>query len=129
MDYCDTRYLPAAQRLMTGRDKPESLEGNREKLAEAMRFMEHEGLRKLGGGPFWLGSTPTLVDFHYLPFFERFAVYEELAGARWPEDCTRLRQCFESLSQRPSYLATRHSLDFHLDQQRRFAALAAARRS
>jgi glutathione S-transferase len=123
MDYCETRYLPAAHRLMAEGEQPGKLAANREKLAEAMRFIEHEGLRKLSGGPFWLGAAPTLVDFHFLPFFERFAVYEELAGARWPDDCTRLRLCFASLSQRPSYLATRHTLDYHLDQQRKLVAL------
>jgi glutathione S-transferase len=126
MDYCETRYLPAAHRLMAEREKPGKLEENRGKLAEVMRFMEHEGVRRLGSGPFWLGSSPTLVDFHFLPFFERFAVYEELAGARWPEDCTRLRLCFEALSERPSFLATRHTLDYHLEQQRKLTSLRTA---
>jgi len=123
MDYCETRYLPATHRLMAERKQADRLAANREKLAEIMRFMEHEGLRKLGDGPFWIGGSPTLVDFQFLPFFERFAVYEELAGAVWPEDCTRLRHWYATLGQRRSFIETRHTLDYHLEQQRQLAAL------
>jgi glutathione S-transferase len=126
MDYCETRYLPATHRLMAERGQPARLAENRAKLAEVMRFMEHEGLRKLGAGPYWMGSSPTLVDFQFLPFFERFAVYEELAGAEWPEDCTRLRDWHAALGERRSYLETRHTLDFHLEQQRKLSALRTA---
>jgi glutathione S-transferase len=125
MDYCETRYLPATHRLMAEREKPEKLGENRARLTEVMRFMEHEGLRKLGNGPCWIGAQPTLVDFQFLPFFERFAVYEELAGAQWPDDCTRLRHWYETMSGRRSFTETRHTLDFHLEQQRRLAALRA----
>jgi glutathione S-transferase len=104
MDYCETRYLPAAHRLMAERDQPGKLSENRAKLAEIMRFMEHEGLRKLSDGPFWMGTAPTLVDFQFMPFLERFAVYEELAGAEWPEDCERLRRWYDTIGQRPSFV-------------------------
>jgi glutathione S-transferase len=126
MDYCETRFLPAAHRLMAERDDAKRLADNRARLDEVLRFMENEGLRKLGTGPFWMGATPTLVDFQYLPFFERFPVYEELAGARWPDDCSRLRLWFETMAERPSFLQTRHTLDFHLEQQRRLAERRAA---
>ncbi len=129
MDYCETRYLPATQRLMAEREQPAQLADNQARLAEVMRFMEHEGLRKLGDGPYWLGSAPTLVDFQFLPFFERFAVYQELAGAEWPEECTRLREWYSAMGQRRSFLETRHTLDFHLEQQRKLAAVWAAARA
>ena len=110
---------------MAERDQPGKLTENREKLAEVMRFMEHEGLRKLSDGPYWMGAAPMLVDFQFLPFLERFAVYEELAGAEWPEDCTRLRRWYDTIGQRRSFIETRHTLDFHLEVQR--AARGAAR--
>ncbi len=126
MDYCETRYLPAAFRLMAEREHAGKLNENREKLTAVLRFMEHEGLRKLSEGPYWMGSAPTLVDFHYLPFLERFAVYEELAGAEWPADCSRLRLWYDTLGQRRSFVETRHTLDFHLEAQRKLAARRAA---
>lgn len=131
MDYCETRLLPATHRLMSERERADRLVENRGRFTEVLRFMEHEGLRRLGDGPFWMGAAPTLVDFQFLPFFERFAVYEQLAGAEWPADCTRLRGWFDALAARRSYLETRHTLDYHLEQQRRLAerrASAAAAR-
>lgn len=125
MDFCETRYLPAAHRLMAEREQPERSTGNRAKLAETLRFMEQEGLRKLGAAPYWLGTTPTLVDFQFMPFFERFAVYEELAGAEWPEDCSKLREWYAAMSARRSHIETRHTLDYHLEQQRQLTALRA----
>ena len=130
MDHCDARFLPALLRLMAARDKPGELAAARDRLGEVMRFMDR-GLRNSGDDPYWLGAHPSLADFHYLPFFERFAVYEELAGAEWPDDCTRLRAWHETAGQRPSFIATRHTLDFHLSlqqrmDQRRAAASAAA---
>jgi glutathione S-transferase len=119
MDYCETRFLPATHRLMAERSDPGKTTANRDKLTEVLRFIEHEALRKLGDGPFWMGARPTLVDFQFLPFFERFAVYEELAGAHWPEDCPRLRQWYQVLAERSSFIQTRHTLDFHLEQQRK----------
>ena len=126
MDYCDTRYLPATHKLMADREHPQRRAEAQAKLTEVLRFIEHEGLRRLGDGPYWLGAAPSLVDFHYLPFFERFAVYQELAGAEWPGDCTRLRQWYETAGQRRSFIETRHTLDFHLDQQRRMQERRAA---
>lgn len=126
MDYCETRYLPAAHRLIAERAKPGKLAENREKLTAVMRFMEHEGLRKLGDGPYWMGAAPTLVDFQFMPFLERFPIYEELAGATWPDDCQRLRRWYDAMSERRSFLETRHTLEFHLDMQRRAAARRAA---
>ena len=126
MDYCETRYLTAVHRLMIDRDQPAKLKESHEKLTEVLRFMEHEGLRKLGNGPYWMGPQPMLVDFQFLPFFERFPVYQELAGAEWPEECTRLRHWYETIAQRRSFLETRHTLDFHLEQQRKMAARRAA---
>ncbi len=118
MDYCDTRYVPAIHKLLAAGGNPQAQAAAQEKLGEVLRFLEHEGLRKLGDGPCWLGATPTLPDIHYLPFFERFPAYQELAGAVWPADCTRLRQWYEAAGQRQSFLETRHTLDFHLTQQR-----------
>jgi glutathione S-transferase len=129
MDYCDTRFLPAAHRLMMDREQPAKRSEALVKLNETLRFMEFEGLRKLSDGPYWLGREPGLLDCHLLPFFERFPVYQELAGAEWPEDCTRLRAWYDTIGQRDSFLATRHTLDFHLDQQRQLSALRAAART
>lgn len=116
MDYCDTRFQPAVYRLLAGRKDEAQRRDLLAALMDSFRFMETEGLQKLGAAPFWMGTHPTLVDTHFLPFFERFALCEELAGATWPADCPRLRQWYDTVTARPSFIATRHTLDFHLDR-------------
>lgn len=120
MDYCDTRFQPAVNRLLAERNSDTAQTEHLARLMEVFRFIETEGLQKPGpkldDRPFWMGAQPTLVDFHFLPFFERFALCEELAGAEWPADCPQLRQWYDTLSARPSFIATRHTLDFHLDR-------------
>jgi glutathione S-transferase len=125
IDYCDRRFLPACYRLRANGEQPDLQRENLDKLTEVLRFMEHEGLRKLGPGPYWLGARPSLVDFHYLPFFERFPVYEQTRGAEWPADCARLREWFDTMRKRKSFQATAHPLEYHLERYRqRIATMA-----
>lgn len=128
MDYCETRFLPATRRLMQERDDDARRAENLDKVYAVLRFMENEGLRRLSDGPFWFGDAPTLVDFQYLPFFERFAVYEVMAGLEWPADCPRLRAWFDAMVERDSVKPTLRPLAYHLEQQRRLAERIAQRR-
>lgn len=128
IDYCETRFLPAAHQLMTSADDPAKRAANDAKLTEVLRFLEHEGLRKAGGGPYFLGSEVSLVDLQFSPFFERFGTYEQLAGATWPADCTRLRDWLTSMQARASYRATSHPPEYHLEVRRQMQQRLAARR-
>jgi len=124
MDYCDNRYLPACFKLAFARKNPEKLDANLKAVEDALLFIEHEGFRKLAAitgeqGPYWLGATSGLVDFHYMPFFERFACYEELFGAAIPAECTRLSAWLDAMQDRESVRATSHDRAYHLEQYRR----------
>ena len=66
------------------------------------------------------GEQLTLVDVQYAPFAERFPCYEDLWGAEWPEDCTRLREWFAAISQRNSFRQTSHDFEFHMERYRRY---------
>jgi glutathione S-transferase len=130
MDYCDTRFLTATHKLMAEADDPASRLANVAKLTEVLRFLEHEGLRKLGPGPFFFGDTVSLVDLQFSPFFERFGTYATLGGAVWPEDCSRLRTWFEAMQGRASFRATARPLEFHLETRRKMQLrIAEARRA
>ena len=127
MDYCETRFLPATHRLMRERHDLAQHSKNLDNIYAVLRFIEREGLRQLSDGPFWFGDSPTLVDFQYLPFFERFAVYEELAGLEWPTNCSRLRTWLDAMVERDSVKPTLRPLAYHLEQQRRLAERIAQR--
>lgn len=129
MDYCESRFLPAAHKVLWERDQPEKHAANLTAIYEVLRFMEQEGLAKLSDGPYWFGDRPTLVDFQFLPFFERFSVYEALAGLKWPADCPRLRRWFDAMCERPSVSATLRPVESHIEQHHRLAAAIAKRRA
>jgi len=118
MDYCETRFLVATHKLMSEAADPARRADNDARLTGVLRFIEHEGLRKLGTGPYFFGTRVSLVDPQFSPFFERFGTYEQLGGATWPTDCTRLREWFEAMQGRASYLATARPVEFHLEARR-----------
>jgi glutathione S-transferase len=118
MDYCETRFLVATHKLMSEAGDPTRRADNVAKLTEVLRFIEHEGLRKLGAGPYFMGEQVSLVDLQFSPFFERFGTYERLGGAAWPDDCTRLHAWFEAMKLRASYRATARPVEYHLEARR-----------
>ncbi len=128
MDYCETRFLTATHKLMSEADDPKRRAANLVKLDEVLRFIEYEGLRKLSGGPFWLGADVSLVDLQFSPFFERFGTYEELAGASWPSDCPRLTEWFAAMRERESYRRTAKPTADHVAARREMLASIAERR-
>ena len=122
MDYCETRFLTTTHKLMTEADDDARRAANVDKLTEVLRFIEHEGLRRLGDGPYFLGREVSLVDLQFSPFFERFGTYEQLAGATWPADCTRLRAWLEAMQTRRSYVETAHPVEFHVEARKKMLA-------
>lgn len=103
MDYCDSRLGNASWQLMQAKDDPEKRAAALQVLGEACQFIEHEGLRKLSDGPYWLGEQVTLVDIQFIPFMSRFGAED---AAALPDDCTRLRDWIKLMSAHPSFLAT-----------------------
>lgn len=130
MDHCDHRFLPVMHNLMWQSDGEDKRAASLDKAGEALRELEHRGLAESGAGPYWFGELPSLVDFQYLPFFERLPVYQELCGLDWPVDCTRLSTWFDAMCARDSVRPTLRSADEHLAQQRRLIErISAARKS
>jgi glutathione S-transferase len=113
---------------MRHRDDPDKLPAAIDKTLEALRELETRGLARSGDGPYWLGAQPSLVDFQYLPFFERFPVYEELCGLSWPAACVRLRHWFDMMVERSSVQPTLRSAEYHVANQRQLNELIATMR-
>ena len=71
IDYANTRFVPAFSGLLRA-ESPAAEDAARVALDGVLEFVEHEGLGKLSSdGPFWFGSSITLVDFAFYPWFER----------------------------------------------------------
>jgi glutathione S-transferase len=120
IDYCDTYFLPALHKLIGDRHDEDKQRENRAAVAEKFLFIENEGLKKLGRGPFFMGEEITLVDLQFMPFIERFPCYEELWGADIPDECSRLREWIKSMEQRESHRKTVNTLEFHMQRYEKY---------
>ena len=120
IDFCDTYLLTTLHKLISDRNDEEKQAENREKIAERLLFWEREGFRKMGDGPFFLGSAISLVDLQFMPFVERFPCYEELWGAYIPEECERLRAWIDAMKERESHKQTVNSFEFHMERYQRY---------
>ncbi|MDX2225188.1 MAG: hypothetical protein SFV21_20695, partial [Rhodospirillaceae bacterium] len=120
IDYCDSYLMPALHKMIADRRDPAAQAKNREIVADKFRFMEREGLRKLSGGPYWLGTDVSLVDLQFMPFMERLPCYTELWGAAIPDDCTRLKSWIAAMERRDSHRQTANTHEFHMIRYRRY---------
>jgi glutathione S-transferase len=127
LDYCETRFLPAASAVTSAGSDPEKRRTAVANFSKVLRFLDSELLGRRGGdGPYCLGATVSLVDIQYVPFFERFGTYREYGGAEWPDDCRRLHRWFETMQTRASFQATARPIEYHLEMRRQMLARWAA---
>lgn len=120
IDYVDSYLLPALHCLIADSGNEEKQLENRKTVEEKFLLLEHEGLRKLSDGPFFMGSDVTLVDLQLMPFIERFPCYEELWGASIPKDCARLHQWIEAMQARASHKQTVNTFEYHMERYKKY---------
>ncbi|MDX2145293.1 MAG: glutathione S-transferase family protein [Rhodospirillaceae bacterium] len=120
IDYCDSYLMPALHKIIADRKDDAKQVENRKAVADKFRFMETEGLRKLGDGPYWLGADVSLVDLQFMPFLERLPCYESLWGVAIPAECTRLKQWVDTMKARESHKKTANTFEFHMTRYRRY---------
>ncbi len=106
--FANDRMVPHVYKMMLRQDTA-GQQAHIERLNEAVLLMEHEGLRKLSSGPFWLGDAPGLVDFTFFPHVQRFLVLEHYRGFTLPNECERLRTWITTMNALPVVQATKPS--------------------
>lgn len=105
IDFANVRFVPHIYKVLLAQDA-EGQALHERKIYEALHFMEFEGLRKSGDGPYWLGSEISLVDITFFPHLERFVALEKYRGIKIPEDHTHLLAWLAHMKQRPSVVQT-----------------------
>jgi glutathione S-transferase len=108
IDFANVRMVPHVYKFMLRQDR-DGQELQRERLTEAVVFMERQGLRELSDGPFWMGDTPNLVDFTFFPHVQRFVVLARYRSFAIPPECTRLLAWIEAMHRVPAVKTTRPS--------------------
>ncbi len=116
IDYANTRFVPAFNKFLRGKDIQEQEQGQREFL-EALLYLEQEGLGKLSGnGPYWLGEKISLVDISFYPWFERLPLLEHFRKFSLPSETPRLQQWWNTLRDRDSVKAVANPVEFYIER-------------
>jgi glutathione S-transferase len=126
IDFANTRLAPAFGKVLRAPTPPERDAGKLE-LGAALDLIEREALGKLSSsGPYWFGATPTLVDFAFYPWFERFRALERHTGFEVPGVLERTHQFWQAVAARESVKAIENPTEFYLERFRAQAPAVAA---
>jgi glutathione S-transferase len=122
IDFANTRLAPAFGKLLRGQTEAERQEGGRE-FSEALARVDGEGLRRLSPeGPFWLGASPSLIDFAFYPWFERLPALGHYFHFAIPKNLTRLLRWREAVESLPVVRAIANPIDFYVERYRTYVA-------
>lgn len=120
IDFANARMVPHVYKMMLRQDR-EGQDLHRERLTEAALQMEHDGLRALSEGPYWMGDRPNLVDYTMFPHVQRFVALEHYRDFRLPPDCARLRMWIEAMHELPEVQATRAPAELLIRNWQKYA--------
>jgi len=114
IDYANTRFAPAFGTLLRAKE-PEAQASARKELAEVLQEIEERALAKLSAaGPFFFGSTPSLVDFSFYPWFERWAALERFRDFPAPADLKRLERFRQASRELEAVRAHENPADYYI---------------
>ena len=116
VDYANTRFVGAFGALLRGEAGPAELENS-------LRYIEREGLARHGAsGPFFFGAKPSLVDFTFYPWFERWDALAHYRGFGLPQDLTRLAAWRAALGELASVREQHSPTEFYVERWARYAS-------
>jgi glutathione S-transferase len=127
IDYANTRLVNAFGKLLRlPADGDEAAARN--ELSEQLSYIENAGLAKLSGeGPFFLGAEPSLVDFAFYPWFERWPALEQLRNFPLPAGLERLARWRTAVSKLAAVREHENSAEYYVERYR--AIIAPARKA
>ncbi|MEH1843364.1 MAG: glutathione S-transferase family protein [Nostoc sp.] len=112
IDYANTRFVPAFNKFLRGKDSQEQEQGRKE-FTEALLYIEQEGL---GKGDYWLGDQFSLVDISFYPWFERLPLLEHFCKFTLPAETRRLQTWWNLVGDRQSIQAVANPVDFYVQR-------------
>jgi glutathione S-transferase len=116
IDFANTQLVSSYGASLRGKTEGERAAA-RDELQKHLAFLENEGLAKLSGeGPFFLGATPSLVDFTLFPWFERWPALQELRQVSIPKELTRLARWIDAVAALPSAKSQANPASFYIER-------------
>ncbi|AFY45788.1 glutathione S-transferase family protein [Nostoc sp. PCC 7107] len=112
IDYANTRFVPAFNKFLRGKDTQEQEQGRKE-FTEALLYIEQEGL---GKGEYLLGNEFSLVDISFYPWFERLPLLEHFRKFTLTAETPRLQIWWNLVRHRSSIKTVANPVDFYLQR-------------
>jgi glutathione S-transferase len=119
IDYANTRFVTAWGGVLRGATEAERVSAGRD-LDAALRHLEAGLASHSDAGPFWFGSSISLVDLTLYPWFERWPALEQLRQASIPSDLTRLTAWRDAVAARASVRAIENATSFYVERYSRY---------
>jgi len=121
IDFAGSRFVPLFYTLLREQDQARRAR-HRKKIAETFRFMETEGISRLGGpGPYWLGEKVSLVDLAIYPWIERWPVLEHYRQTPLPNRFPNLVRWWSAMAERLSVREEVQPADYYVENYRDYA--------
>lgn len=112
IDYANTRFVPAFNKFLRGKDSQEQEQGRKE-FTEALLYIEQQGL---GKGDYLLGDQFSLVDISFYPWFERLPLLEHFRKFTLPAETPQLQTWWNLVRDRSSIQTVANPVDFYLQR-------------
>ena len=122
IDHANTRLAPSFGKLLRAQSTAEQSAAKVE-LTDALHHLEQNGFAQYSGqGPFFFGNEPSLVDFAFYPWFERWAGLTHYRNFPIPAEHVRLRAWIEASRKLDAVREHENPGEFYVQ---RYAAYAA----
>lgn len=122
IDYANTRFAPAWGKLLRAQSSGEQ-NAARTELLEILSHIEHVGFGQFAGdGPFFFGAEPSLVDFAFYPWFERWAGLAHYRNFPVPSEHVRISRFIDASHKLAAVREHENPAEFYVQ---RYAAIAA----
>jgi len=124
IDYANTRFAPAFGALLRAPSSQDQASA-RQALLQALKDIEEGALAPLSAaGPFFFGPTPSLVDFAFYPWFERWAALEHYRDLPVPRELARIERFRRAVRELEATKAHENPPEYYIE---RYASVAPAK--
>ncbi len=111
VDFANVYFAPLYYKLLLA-ETPERRAAVAQRLTDTLLELERDGPGH--AGPWWTGTTFSLADIAFYPFFERFPVLAHYRGFELPAACGRIAAWLDAMRARPSVQAQGAAAGFYV---------------